>query len=246
MAEDLSESKRYYFYRDQLLAIGAAFAVTLLSIFVLGVITGRRVEQRMSSEYAAAVAKAPPKTQSAGVDSTREAGTGEISVVERSAPELATLTPSDKEAAREHNARKTASEAQSANTPALENGRKGASRPPTAKSGDTAVSAAVQAEPQASQPSKKDSSERVWTVQVKSASEKKFAENWAGRLKAKGYDAFVADADVKGQTWYRVRVGHFAAREEAEALRATLESKEGLSGSFIVTHEPADGAQKTN
>lgn len=245
MAAELSENKRYYFYRDQLIAIGAAFAVTLVSIFVLGVITGRSFEQRMEAEYAAAAAKLPLKAQSAGLDSAREARTREIPTAEKRSSELAPLPSSDEGTGGERKAGGKVTEAESAKTAvSVEKTDKSAPRSPAAKSAKStdkgASSPAAQAERQISQPTKKESSERAWTVQIKSSPDKKFADNWADRLKAKGYDAFVVDADVKGQTWYRVRVGHFAAREEAEALRSTLESKGGLSGSFVAINEPAD------
>ena len=81
-------------------------------------------------------------------------------------------------------------------------------------------------------------------MQIKSSPDKKFADTWANRLKAKGYDAFVVEGDLKGQTWYRVRVGRFAARKEAEELRAALEAKEGLSGGFLTMTNAADPAAR--
>ncbi len=245
MAEELSRNRRYYFYRDQVITIGAAFAVTLVSVFVLGIITGRRFEQRMRAEYAAAAAQLPLKAQSDGLDSARDARTREIPTAEKRSSELAPLPSSDEGTAGERKVGGKVTEADSPKTAdSVKKTDKGAPRPPAAKSAKStdkaALSPVVQAERQISQPIKKESSERAWTVQIKSSPDKKFADNWADRLKAKGYDAFVVDADVKGQTWYRVRVGHFAAREEAEALRATLESKEGLSGSFVAINESAD------
>ncbi len=242
MAEELSERKRYYFDCDQLIAIGAAFAITLLSIFILGIVAGRRFEQGMKAEYAAAAAKTPPKAQSARIDADREMRPHEIPTVEKRSPEPAPLPSSDVRTARELKAKERVTETESAKPAVLvENGPKSTSPPSAAKSTDEAASLpASEAKRQVSKAPSTQSLERVWTVQIKSSSEKKFADNWANRLRAKGYDAFVVDADVKGQTWYRVRVGHFVAREEAEALRAALESKEGLSGSFLTAQEPAD------
>jgi cell division septation protein DedD len=240
MAEDLSEKKRYYFYRDQLVALGVAFAISSLSIFILGIITGRHIEQRMRASYAAAVAKRPLKPPPAELDSAREARTREVPVVEGRSSEAAPLPSSDKGTPKERKALERFAKAENTQAP-LKEAAKSAPRPPAAKSADEATSSPVaQEERQIVQPAKKESLEKVWTVQVKSSPEKKYADSWADRLKTKGYDAFVVDADVKGQTWYRVRVGHFAARQEAEALRATLESKEGLSGSFLAVHNPAD------
>jgi DedD protein len=240
MAEDLSEKKRYYFYRDQLVALGVAFAISSVSIFILGIVTGRHIEQRMRANYAAAVAKRPLKPPPAELDSAREARTREVPVVEDRSSEAAPLPSSDKGTPKERKALERFAKAENTQAP-LKEAAKSAPRPPAAKSADEATSSPMaQEERQIAQPAKKESLEKVWTVQVKSSPEKKYADSWADRLKTKGYDAFVVDADVKGQTWYRVRVGHFAARQEAEALRATLESKEGLSGSFLAVHNPTD------
>ena len=43
-------------------------------------------------------------------------------------------------------------------------------------------------------------------------------------LKTKGYDGYVVEANVKGQTYYRVRVGRLPNREEAESTRQSLGS----------------------
>lgn len=242
MTEDLSEKKRYYFYRHQLVAVGVAFAISSVSIFIFGIIAGRHIERRMRAEYRAAVAKIPLKPPPAELDSAREAQTGEVPAAENRSPEPAPLPSSDKGTAKERKARERIAKAENTQTTEpVKDAAKSAPRPPAAKSADEASSSpAAQEERQNLQPAKKESLERVWTVQVKSSPDKKFADRWADRLKTKGYDAFVVDADVKGQTWYRVRVGHFAARQEAEALRTTLESKEGLSGSFLAIHKPAD------
>jgi cell division septation protein DedD len=244
MTEDLKERKRYYFYRDQLVAIGLAFAITLVSIFILGIVTGRHVEQRTNAEYAAAEAKIPIKPPPAELDSAREAQTGEIPAVDNRSPEPASLPSADKGAARERKERESVAKVENMQTTApAKDAAKRAPRPAAAISADEAPSSpAAREERQAPQPVKHKSLERVWTVQVKSSPDKKFADRWVERLKTKGYDAFVVGADVKGQTWYRVRVGHFAAREEAEALRTNLESKEGLKGSFLAIHQPADQA----
>ena len=46
----------------------------------------------------------------------------------------------------------------------------------------------------------------LWTVQVASLNQTRDAEV-AGKLKGKGYDAYVVAAEVKSKLWHRVRVG---------------------------------------
>ncbi len=238
MTEESSENRRYYFYRDQLVTVGIAFAITSVSIFMLGVIAGRYIGRTTT-----AVAKIPLKPPPTEVDSSREALTGEVPAAEKGSPEPAPLRFSDQGTIEERKTGERIAKAEKPQTTPVEDAVKSAPPPRTAKSAvDAAASPAAHEAREILPAAKKESPQRVWTVQVGSSSDKKFADRWADQLKAKGYDAFVVDADVKGQTWYRVRVGHFAARQEAEALRAALESKEGLSGSFLAIHKPADRA----
>lgn len=74
-----------------------------------------------------------------------------------------------------------------------------------------------------------------WSVQVRSFPDETDSLNLGKKLQEKGYDARVVAAQVRGQTWYRVRVGQSASKEEAQALLKTLKSKEGFSDAFLVT-----------
>jgi cell division septation protein DedD len=238
VAEDSSEKKRYYFYRDQLFAVGAGLAISLTSVFILGIVAGIRLERRMKFDYAAATVKAPLKSSSARADSAGEAQSGQISSAESPSAEPSRPPPSDEPTAGENKEQRRVADAEKTKLAApVKSAGKSASAAPAAKSTDEIGSVPeTQAEHQTSEAAVKDSSQRVWTVQIKSSPDKKFADNWVNRLKAKGYDAFAVEGDVKGRTWYRVRVGRFTARDEAEALRGTLESNERLSGSFVTRH----------
>jgi cell division protein FtsN len=43
----------------------------------------------------------------------------------------------------------------------------------------------------------------------------------------------VVQAEAKGQTFYRVRVGRFATREEAELVRESLALHDGYRDAFL-------------
>jgi len=75
--------------------------------------------------------------------------------------------------------------------------------------------------------------EQPWSVQIAATADKNVADTTAQRLTAKGYKGYVVEGEVNGKTWYRVRVGRLAARDEAENLRQLLDSKEGLHGAFL-------------
>ena len=74
---------------------------------------------------------------------------------------------------------------------------------------------------------------KKWSVQISAAPAKDVAENLAQQLIAKGYDSYVIQAEVKGQTYYRVRVGHFAEREAAESIRQSLARQEGYRQAYL-------------
>lgn len=74
---------------------------------------------------------------------------------------------------------------------------------------------------------------QTWSVQIGSYAEPQEAHALAKRLKDKGYEAYVAVAEVKGKKWHRVRVGHLAGRKEAEKLQKTLVHAEGFKQALI-------------
>ena len=73
-----------------------------------------------------------------------------------------------------------------------------------------------------------------WVVQVMATPYPDVAVVWMEKLNAKGYDAFVVEAEIAGKIWYRVRLGSFKTRSEAEVLSALLRQKEGFRDAFIV------------
>ncbi len=73
-----------------------------------------------------------------------------------------------------------------------------------------------------------------WTVQVTATTDVTEARALVQRLRARGYDAYLVQAPSReGATWYRVRVGRFASREEARQWEARLKGELGLSGAFV-------------
>lgn len=51
------------------------------------------------------------------------------------------------------------------------------------------------------------------------------AENRVAELDAKGFESFIATAELSGETWYRVQAGAFSSRENAETRVREIESK---------------------
>jgi len=80
-----------------------------------------------------------------------------------------------------------------------------------------------------------DDVSKKWSVQISAVPGKAVADTLIERLKASGYDTYGVKAEVKGQTYYRVRVGHFDAREEAESVRQSLASQEGYRDAYLTS-----------
>jgi cell division septation protein DedD len=71
-----------------------------------------------------------------------------------------------------------------------------------------------------------------WYVQVNAFPDEKSGKVSVDRLKNKGYNAYLTEARNNGKLWYRVRVGEFSSREEAERIADILKSKENFPKAF--------------
>mgnify|MGYP001359261945 CR=1 FL=1 len=73
------------------------------------------------------------------------------------------------------------------------------------------------------------------TLQVASFNDQSQANERAARLKSAGVEASVVRAEISGKgTWYRVQIGRFASREEAESFGKQLRTR-GAVQEYIIT-----------
>jgi cell division septation protein DedD len=76
-----------------------------------------------------------------------------------------------------------------------------------------------------------------FAVQVKATQSSDEAEKFAAKLRSKGYHATVAEADVPGKgRWYRVRVGRFETRAQAEHYLGDFERETHLAAFVTGAH----------
>jgi cell division septation protein DedD len=73
---------------------------------------------------------------------------------------------------------------------------------------------------------------KTWHVQVNAFPDEKSGKVWVDRLKSKGYKAYLTEARSKGKVWYRVRVGQFSSREEAEKMVNIMKTRENFAKAF--------------
>jgi cell division septation protein DedD len=76
---------------------------------------------------------------------------------------------------------------------------------------------------------------KKWSVQVSAPPAKDIADTLVQRLRAKGYDGYVVQVEVKRQTYYRVRVGYFDSQEKAESVRQSLTLQEGYPDAYLTS-----------
>lgn len=107
--------------------------------------------------------------------------------------------------------------------------------PPKESAKRTAAPAAsaIPAKPAASvAPPSKKSSLNFW-IQAGSYSSRDYADNAKKTLDGKGISAVITNQQINGQTFYRVRVGPYTTRNEADYWLAMIKSIGGFEGSQV-------------
>ena len=225
------ERKRVIFHQGKIIALGATFALTLALIFHFGVLKGGSIKKTASAGFEASRIGIPNGTITDGLAATAGAS-------RQPAPPAATedaarvesidLTPEATPQGGTEEIDDTASvpaakpEA-SASAARLRVPAAGANKKLAAGGRESARSAVASAARRGP----------AWTVQVGAGIKKELVVKQVARAKAKGYKAYMVETERDGQTWYRVRVGRFATRSDAEALRGILASREAYRSPFV-------------
>jgi cell division septation protein DedD len=220
MAENRREKdKRYYFTRGQMVLLGGAFTLASVIIFALGMFVGKEIEARKMVRPEEPLVKVPVKPPQSAGGAEGAKGKDDLTFYN-----TLTKTPASQQAAE--------TKAEEKETEKI---AKPAAKEKTAQEREVAASPAKAPEKRSEKAPAAAESEtngKSWSVQANSYPDAKSAGDLVDRLKNKGYNAFVTEANVKGKVWYRVRVGRFASREEAEKTAAALKSNEDLGKAF--------------
>ncbi|MFP6662675.1 MAG: SPOR domain-containing protein [Deltaproteobacteria bacterium] len=73
-----------------------------------------------------------------------------------------------------------------------------------------------------------------WAVQVNATKDAATARRLIFQLRQKGYRAYLVEVRLRGETWYRVRVGRFATMSEATSAVVRLKNRERYKRAFLV------------
>ena len=233
MAENRREKdKRYYFTRWQMALLGGAFTLASVIIFGLGMFVGKEIEARKVVRPEEPLVKVPVKPSPRGAAGTE----GAKSKDDLTFYNTLTKTPESKQAAEtkteEKETEKTARAA--AKEKKAQGQEESAARAKAAESRaeKTPAVAETETKAQAMESAEAKTNGKGWNVQANSYPDAKSAKDLVDRLKNKGYNAFVTEANVKGKVWYRVRVGRFGSRDEAEKIAAALKNNENMAKAF--------------
>ncbi len=110
-------------------------------------------------------------------------------------------------------------------------GRKVADKKPDKTLSSTEVTKAT---PSAENPEAKESP-KTWSVQLNAFPDERSAKQLVDRLKNRGYNAVVSEARNKTKVWYRVRVGKYSSREEADKALENLKTRENFDKAFATS-----------
>jgi cell division septation protein DedD len=210
----------------QLVFVFMAAALLSVVIFLLGVLVGRDV-QRGRVVLAETDEQTSPAAADPGLDPARP-------VVPPTVPPGADPTRADPPPpAGEGSAASTSTDAPDAARPAAVSSRgRDADAPPATAAATPAAAAKASppARPADSAPPKPtattgDGPQSGWVVQVASVDKRADADSIARRLTDKGYAAFVVES---GPNRFRVRVGSFTSRSDADATAAKLRRDERI------------------
>ncbi|NIO11033.1 MAG: hypothetical protein GTO40_24685 [Deltaproteobacteria bacterium] len=205
----------YYFSRGQLVILALGFIVTCTVTFFLGMLIGQGIEERklVKKQGQGPVAKLPARP-----------------------------TPRDSRAARGNATDQELTFYDTLTKPPPRgggaSGTKAPGRPPRSEVQRQAKARVSPPPAKAKQPRKTRTAStstqaNVWSVQVKAFARQNDANDLARRLKRKGYDAYVVSIQIKGRTWYRVRVGRLGTQREAQNLLLKLKREEKYTRAII-------------
>ena len=228
MAENRKgKDKRFYFSRGQAIVLGFSFAVASMIIFFLGMLVGQGIEERKIVKPAEPLIKIPIRPTQ-GSNSSPAAPREEITFYDTLTRPVPAQARAEEELREAKKAEKNSkAEPRESKLPARQELASVAKR-----AEDKPATAARKL-----QPAEADAKEsrKPWTVQVNAFPDENSAKTWVDRLRDKGYNAYLSESRIQGRVWYRVRVGRFESREEAEKTQESLKKREHLAKAFATS-----------
>lgn len=211
----------------QLVFMFMAVTVVAVVIFLCGVMVGRGVRAPRAIEQADTVFDSP-LDPTASVQSPAPTGSDGPTLPEQDPPQETPLSYSSRLSATTPPPEKLKDPTAllrevSAPAPAPAPAKPVAAAPPPAA---PAVKTPAAPKPRTSKPAASEPSGDGYVVQVAAVKERSEADTIAKRLASKGFPSFVSSPGAGAARVYRVRVGKFTDRREAESVARRLEKEE--------------------
>jgi cell division septation protein DedD len=237
MAENRrGKEQRFYFSRGQLVLLGGAFVLASIVIFFSGIFVGKGIEERRIVKNEEPAIKIPVKPSSQGLSGTPVPQAKEELTFYDTLPKpaAASAVVADKPSEIRQPEKIAKLDVKDRKSPAKEE------MPPAPKTAERKVEkAALRVEtPQKNQvgeAAERQENGKNWTVQVNAVPDERSAKASVDRLKSKGYNAYMTEARNNGKVWYRVRVGRYGTREEADKMVDSLKTRENLAAVFATS-----------
>ncbi len=221
MAENRrGKENRFYFSRGQMVLLGGAFTLASLVIFLIGMFVGRGIEERKIAKREEPLVKIPLRPESKTTDGVEAPKKDEITF--NVAPPKAPAAPLVEEKAKPEKAPGKIAKAEAA-------------APKTDTKSEKVKAESTLEKTEASESAEAADAGKIWRAQVNAFPDERSAKLLVDRLKNKGYNAYVSETQNRGKTWYRVSVGRFNSREEAEKIVETLRTKENHPKAFAAS-----------
>lgn len=229
MAENRrGRDNRRYFSRGQMVLLGAAFTVASLVIFVLGVFVGQEIESRKlmkKEEPLVKIPVTPPVPESSAARPSNETEITFNAALPKPGSALASVGNKGKSG--------SANPVETVARPERQTQKTAPEKAP-AKTSEKKLAEVPKKPPTPPAPEAKESAQG-WRAQVNAFPDERSAKTIVDRLKEKGYNAYVTEVQSHGKTWYRVNVGKYGSREEANKMVEVLRTKENFPKAFAAT-----------
>ena len=233
MAENRrGKENRFYFSRGQMVLLGAAFTLATVVIFFLGIFVGKSIEERKLLKKEEPLVKIPVKPGNAEPSSAPAPPAqprDEITFNDSLSGVANSL------AAAEENSREAKSVEKIVQPEPKVKTVVAKTEAPAIRIAEKKI--AVEDAPKKPGTTSAESKEpgKTWRAQVNAFPDERSAQQIVDRLKNKGYNAYVTEVQNGGKTWFRVSVGKFGSRDDADKMVETLRTKESYPKAFAAT-----------
>ncbi len=201
------------FSRKELVFLFMAASVALIFVFLAGVLVGRDAASKNPEQSISSGAEEPPATPPSTPEEPPQPAKDQPATTTKGELSYPTILGDDKQKPKE--------EPKPKDEPKPVDPPKPVQAPPAAAKPETAPAPAADQGPKVPTSGKPG----VWVIQVSALKTRQPAAEWVQRLITKGYPAFLENP---APGVFRVRVGRYKERREADQVARRLEKEEQL------------------